>query len=138
MTDIDSDDSAVRVRILWSMEAVNEGKGTRVSRVAELAARSCDDIIQVPENPTPIILPSMSVEMRVYSLFEEVNSLRGIFNSREATSVVIRSLGSDFKSRLCVIGVSRLIECLSAHRPPQVLERHNHLMQIPSRLDGSD
>lgn len=138
MTDIDSDESAVRVRLVRPMEALSEGKGTLVSSVAKLAARPSDDIIQVPETPAPIFLSPTTIESRVDSLLEELNSLRGMFNSREDSSVVKRSLGSDLKSRLRVIGVSRLLDCLSAHRAPQVLERHYHFMQDPSGLDGSD
>lgn len=104
----------------------------RVSRVAEFAARPCDDIIQVPKNPAPIILPCTSVEMRVDSPLEEFKSLRGMFNSREDASVVVRYLGGDLNLRLCVIGVSRLLECLYAYQPPQVLEKHYHLIQNSS------
>ena len=71
-------------------------------------------------------------------LHEEPIRLRGLFDSRTETSVVARSLGADLKSRLRVIGVFRILECLSASRPPHATEQPFEFSLDLSRLDGND
>lgn len=138
MKEVDTNDVAVRVRLSSPTPSLKGLVGNRTRQVTDLVGSRNEDFVHVPESAAPTIVPSQSMEKGVEYLHEELNRLRSAFDSRTETSVVARSLGADLKSRLRVIGVSRILECLSASRPPPVTEKFYKFSLDPSRLDGSD
>lgn len=138
MKDVNTDDTAVRMRLATSLATDEDVAAIGVHHGPDLAPGPSDSVVQIPDGPALSSLPAMSLEMRVASLQEELKCLRGMVNLGRGASLVARSIGSDWKSRLRVVGVSRILQCLSSPRPPVALQKHYKLALSPSELDGSD
>lgn len=142
MKEIDVDDHAVRVRLM-SATAPAVGCGcSDGGQVPDVAVGQCDgptdEFAGVSGSFVPTVVPSPNMDMRVNSLNEEMKNLRSTLNSQRAALLLSCSVGNELKSRLRVLGVSRILQCLSASRPPLALEKLYKFSLSPSHLDGCD
>ena len=142
MKEIDVDDHAVRVRLLSATTPAVGCGCNGADQVPVVAAGQCDgptdEFGGVPGSFVPTVVHLPNMDMRVNSLNEEVKILRSTINSQRSALLLSRSVGNDLKSRLRVLGVSRILKCLSASRPPLELEKRYKFSVSPSQLDGCD